>query len=453
MTEAVIVGAVRTPMGRHQGALKDVRPDDLGALVVGEVVRRAGVDPALVDEVYLGCANQAGEDNRNVARMASLLAGLPVSVAGLTFNRLCSSGLAAITAAARAIKTGEGEVFVAGGVESMTRAPYAVPKNLDGGMGNLTAWDTTLGWRFPNPRLKAQYGNEAMGETAENLRELDPQISREDQDRFALESHRRAIAAMESGRFAEEIVPVPIPQKGGGSLLVSRDEPPRPDTFLEALSKLRPVFREGGTVTAGNSSGISDGAAAVSRARDLVRRRGSGRIHRRRIGPHRLEVGLQRLDGRRPDRVPVARDGLGRTVRHVDDGLRAFRTQLVDDARDDRRALDDDRPLEGKLPRALDPCDGAFHPSGRQGAFVHAAHLGIHANVLGPPGPELCRIREGLEHLRGDRAHGRLRVRKDDRRSHLGGRLRLRQDRCLGHARLRRRSSVVFISLRKPVAG
>src|SRR5207302_1112535 len=168
MTEAVIVGAVRTPMGRHHGALKDVRPDDLAALVVGEVVRRAGVDPALVDEVYLGCANQAGEDNRNVARMASLLAGFPVSVAGLTFNRLCSSGLAAINAAARAIKTGEGEVFVAGGVESMTRAPYAVPKNLDGGMGNLTAWDTTLGWRFPNPRLKAQYGNDSMGETAGN---------------------------------------------------------------------------------------------------------------------------------------------------------------------------------------------------------------------------------------------------------------------------------------------
>ncbi len=262
MTEAVIVGAVRTPMGRHHGALKDVRPDDLAALVVGEVVRRAGVDPALVDEAYLGCANQAGEDNRNVARMAALLAGFPVSVAGLTFNRLCSSGLAAINAASRAIKTGEGEVFVAGGVESMTRAPYAVPKNLDGGMGNLTAWDTTLGWRFPNPRLKDRYGNEAMGETAENLRDLDATISREDQDRFALESHRRAIAAIESGRFAEEIVPVSIPQKGGESL-VSRDEPPRADTSLEALSKLRPVFREGGTVTAGNSSGISDGAAAI----------------------------------------------------------------------------------------------------------------------------------------------------------------------------------------------
>src|SRR3989441_6708268 len=169
MTEAVIVGAVRTPMGRHHGNLKDVRPDDLAALVVGEVVRRAGLDPAIVEEVYLGCANQAGEDNRNVARMAALLAGFPVSVAGVTFNRLCSSGLSAINAAARAIKAGEGDVFVAGGVESMTRAPYAVPKNLDGGMGNLTAWDTTLRWRFPHPPLTAQYGNDSSGATGQNL--------------------------------------------------------------------------------------------------------------------------------------------------------------------------------------------------------------------------------------------------------------------------------------------
>jgi len=263
MPEAVIVEAVRTPMGRHRGALKEVRPDDLAALVVREVVRRAGVDPALIEEVYLGCANQAGEDNRNVARMAALLAGLPVSVAGVTFNRLCSSGLAAVNAAARAIKAGEGDVFVAGGVESMTRAPYAVPKNPDGAMGNVTAWDTTLGWRFPNPRLKAEYGNDSMGETAENLRPLHPQISREDQDRFALESHRRAVAAIESGKFAEEIVPVPVPQRSGELLLVSHDEPPRYDTSLEALSKLRPAFREGGTVTAGNSSGITDGAAAL----------------------------------------------------------------------------------------------------------------------------------------------------------------------------------------------
>lgn len=264
LSEAVIVGAVRTPMGRHNGQLKDVRPDDLAALVVGEVVRRAGIEPAMVEEVYLGCANQAGEDNRNVARMAALLAGFPVSVAAVTFNRLCSSGLVAINAAARAIKVGEGDVFVAGGVESMTRAPYAIPKHPpDGGMGNLTAWDTTLGWRFPNPGLKARYGNDSMGETAENLRDRGPTISREEQDRFALESHRRTVAAIESGKFAEEIVPVPVPERRSTPGVVSKDEPPRPDTSLEALAKLRPAFREGGTVTAGNSSGINDGAAAV----------------------------------------------------------------------------------------------------------------------------------------------------------------------------------------------
>src|SRR5881409_3886669 len=263
MPQAVIVEAVRTPVGKHNGALRDVRPDDLAALVVSEVVRRAGIEPDAVEEVYLGCANQAGEDNRNVARMAALLAGFPVSVAAVTFNRLCSSGLAAINAAARAIKAGEGDVFVAGGVESMTRAPYAIPKNLDGGMGNLTAWDTTLGWRFPNPKLKEKFGNDSIGETAENLRLVGPKIPREEQDRFALESHRRAIAAIEAGSFASEIVAVPIPQKASGPRLVSRDEPPRPDTSLEALGKLQPAFREGGTVTAGNSSGVNDGAAAL----------------------------------------------------------------------------------------------------------------------------------------------------------------------------------------------
>src|SRR5881296_2838159 len=224
MTEAVIVGAVRTPMGRHHGNLKDVRPDDLAALVVGDVVRRAGLDPAIVEEVYLGCANQAGEDNRNVARMAALLAGFPVSVAAVTFNRLCSSGLSAINAAARAIKAGEGDVFVAGGVESMSRAPYAIPKNPDGSMSHLTAWDTTLGWRFPNPKMKETYGNDSMGETAENLRLVGPKIPREEQDSFALESHRRAIAAIESGKFAEEIVPVPLPSTTGEARTVSRDE-------------------------------------------------------------------------------------------------------------------------------------------------------------------------------------------------------------------------------------
>jgi 3-oxoadipyl-CoA thiolase len=263
MPEAMIVSAVRTPVGRHRGALKDIRPDDLAALVVAEAVRRAGIDSQLVEEVYLGCANQAGEDNRNVARMAALLAGLPVSTSGVTFNRLCSSGLSAINAAARAIKAGEGDVYVAGGVESMTRAPYVIGKSLDGSSGHQTAWDTTLGWRFPNPRLKELFGTESMGETAENLRERAREITREDQDRFALESHRRAAAASESGKFSEEIVPVLVPQPKGEAVLVTRDEHPRPDTSVDALARLRPAFREGGTVTAGNSSGINDGAAAL----------------------------------------------------------------------------------------------------------------------------------------------------------------------------------------------
>jgi len=279
MPEAVIIEAVRTPIGRHGGILKDVRPDDLAALVLKEVMSRARVDPALVEEVYLGCANQAGEDNRNVARMATLLAGFPVAVAAVTFNRLCASGLTAINAAARAIRAGEGEVYIAGGVESMTRAPYAVPKTSpEWAFGNATLWDTTLGWRFPNPKMKEAYGLEQMGETAENIYELrraeGRTISREEQDRFALESQRRAVAAIESGKFAEEIVPVPVPQKKGDPVLVSKDEHPRPDTTLEGLARLKPAFRKDGTVTAGNSSGINDGAAALllmsdSKAKEL----------------------------------------------------------------------------------------------------------------------------------------------------------------------------------------
>jgi len=264
MPEAVIVEAVRTPIGRHGGVLKLVRPDDLAALVLAEVVKRAKVDPALVEEVYLGCANQAGEDNRDVARMALLLAGFPVAVGGVTFNRLCASGLTAINAAARAIKVGEGEVYVAGGVECMTRAPYVMPKTYpEFAFGNVTVYDSTIGWRFANPRMKEKYGTDSMGETAENIYELTRSISREEQDRFSLESHRRAVAAIDSGKFGEEIVPVPVPQRGKDPLLVSRDEHPRADTSLEALGKLRPAFRAGGTVTAGNSSGINDGAAAV----------------------------------------------------------------------------------------------------------------------------------------------------------------------------------------------
>ncbi len=284
-TEVVIVSAVRTPIGRLGGTLAEVRPDDLAALVVKEAVARAGVEAGDIEEVYLGCANQAGEDNRNVARMATLLAGLPEGVAAVTVNRLCASGLAAVNMAARAIIAGEGHTFVAGGVESMTRAPYAVAKNerAYGPSGNRTMYDTTLGWRFPNPRLAELYPLEAMGETAENIYEAyEGGITREDQDRFALQSQARAVAAMNAGRFDDEIVPVAVPQRRGRARLVTHDEHPRCrpvssepegsgegrsmfelDTDAAALAALKPAFRTNGTVTAGNSSGLNDGAAAL----------------------------------------------------------------------------------------------------------------------------------------------------------------------------------------------
>lgn len=263
MIEAVIVDAVRTPIGALGGSLAGVRPDDLAAHVIRGLLARNGFDPAAVEEVYFGCANQAGEDNRNVARMAALLAGLPVEVAGVTFNRLCASGLTAINMAARAIRAGEGEVFIAGGVESMSRATYSLPKAESGfPFGNLTAYDTALGWRYPNPRMTELYGTEAMGETAENIAEQTG-ITREAQDAFAVESHRRAINAQDAGKFAGEIIPVPVPQKKGDPLLVEKDERPRRDTSLESLARLRPAFRKNGTVTAGNSSGMNDGAAAL----------------------------------------------------------------------------------------------------------------------------------------------------------------------------------------------
>ena len=254
MTEAVIVGAVRTPMGRHHGILKDVRPDDLAAVVVGEVVRRAGLDPALIEEVYLGCANQAGEDNRNVARTALLLAGLPDSVPGVTVNRLCASGLSAIVSACHAIAAGEGDLYIAGGVESMSRAPFVFGKPERGfPRGDQTVYDTTLGWRFPNPRLEELFPLESMGETGENVAERYG-ISREEQDAFGLQSQRRWAVADEAGRFADELVTVGEAE---------RDEHPRPDTSESQLAALKPAFREDGTVTAGNAAGINDGAAAV----------------------------------------------------------------------------------------------------------------------------------------------------------------------------------------------
>ena len=263
-TDVVIVDAIRTPIGSLGGALAAVRPDDLAALVIREIVQRNKLDADLVEEVYFGCANQAGEDNRNVARMAALLAGLPVEVAGVTVNRLCASGLNAVNQAARAIKAGEGQVFIAGGVESMSRAPYSLPKAEAGfSFGNLTAWDSALGWRYPNPKMKEKYGTDSMGETAENIAMERPHITREMQDAFALRSHQKAIAAIDSGKFAQEILPVPIPQRKGDPVLVRTDERPRRDTTMESLAKLKASFREGGTVTAGNSSGLNDGAAAL----------------------------------------------------------------------------------------------------------------------------------------------------------------------------------------------
>ncbi len=265
--EAWIVEAVRTPVGRYGGALASVRPDDLAAVTIRAVVDRAGIDPALVEDVILGCANQAGEDNRNVARMAVLLAGLPVEVAGQTVNRLCGSGLQAINAAAHAIAVDDGDVFVAGGVESMTRAPYVLGK-LEAAFerGPHELQDTTLGWRFINQALAAKHYPYSMGETAENVVERygdRRDVTRERQDAFALRSHQRAVAAIEAGLFDDQIVPVQVPQKKGDPIVVTRDEHPRADTSIDALARLRPAFREGGSVTAGNSSGINDGAAAT----------------------------------------------------------------------------------------------------------------------------------------------------------------------------------------------
>ncbi len=274
MNEAFICDAIRTPIGRYGGALSAVRPDDLAAVVLRELVRRnARLDPAAVDDVILGCANQAGEDNRNVARMSALLAGLPVEVPGATLNRLCGSGLDAVAGASRMIRTGEADVVMAGGVESMSRAPYVVSKSATPFARDVQMFDTTIGWRFVNALIKQNYGIDSMPETGENVAQ-EFRVSREDQDRFALRSQQRALAAQAAGLLAREIVAVPVPAKRGETAVVSIDEHPR-ETSLEALTKLPTPFRAGGTVTAGNSSGINDGACALLLAgREAAKRHG-----------------------------------------------------------------------------------------------------------------------------------------------------------------------------------
>ena len=317
MPEAVIIDAVRTPIGALGGVLAAVRPDDLAAHVLRALVERTGIDPAIVEEVYLGCANQAGEDNRNVARMATLLAGFPVEVPAVTVNRLCASGLNAINQARRAICSGEGEVYIAGGVESMSRAPYSLPKaEQPFSFGNLTAWDTALGWRYPNPKMQEMHGTESMGETAENIYEMMPHLTRERQDAFAVESHRRAVAAIDSGKSAQEIAPVMVPQRKGDPLVVDTDERPRRDTTMESLGRLRPAFRKNGTVTAGNSSGLNDGAAALllmsdSKAREM------GLIPLARIVSSAAAGVPPRIMGLGP--VPATRKALRRARLSIDD--------------------------------------------------------------------------------------------------------------------------------------
>jgi 3-oxoadipyl-CoA thiolase len=366
MPEAVIVDAIRTPVGALGGALAKVRPDDLAALVLKAIVERNTIDAALVEEVYLGCANQAGEDNRNVARMALLLAGFPVGVPGVTVNRLCASGLFAVNIAARAIRNGDGDIYIAGGVESMSRAPYSLPKAEDGfSFGNLTAWDTSLGWRYPNPKMKEMYGTESMGETAENIAERRPHLTRVKQDEFALRSHQRAIAAIDSGRFAEEIVPVPVPQRKGDPLLVTTDERPRRDTNMESLARLKPAFRkEGGTVTAGNSSGLNDGAAALllmseAKARELklkplvrvVAMASAG------VEPHVMGLGP----------VPASRKALGRAGLKIQDiGLielnEAFAVQSL--------AVMGDLKLSSEIVNVNGGAVALGHPLGCSGARI-----------------------------------------------------------------------------------
>ena len=310
MTEALICDAVRTPIGRYGGALASVRPDDLAALPLATLLaRHPSLDPAAIDEVILGCANQAGEDNRNVARMAVLLAGLPVGVPAVTVNRLCGSGLDALAIAARTVKTGEAEVALAGGVESMSRAPFVTPKAAEAFSRNAEIFDTTIGWRFINPRLQARYGADSMPETGENVA-ADYRVARADQDRYALRSQQRTAAAYARGFFDSQLVAVEIPQRKGKALVVARDEHPRPETTLEQLAKLPTPFRTSGTVTAGNASGVNDGACALLVASESAAKR-FGLTPRARIVAAATAGIEPRIMGMGP--VPATRKVLART--------------------------------------------------------------------------------------------------------------------------------------------
>jgi acetyl-CoA acyltransferase len=309
MTDAFICDAVRTPIGRYGGALASVRPDDLAAIPIAALLaRNPSLDPAAIDEVLLGCANQAGEDNRNVARMAALLAGLPVDVPGATLNRLCGSGMDAIGMAARSIKAGEADLVVAGGVESMSRAPFVLPKADAAFSRAAEIFDTTIGWRFVNARLKEQYGTDSMPETGENVA-ADYGVSRQDQDRFALRSQQRTAAAYARGFFESELVPVEIPQRKSKPLIVARDEHPRPETTLEQLARLPTPFRANGTVTAGNASGVNDGACALIIASEKAARR-FGLTPRARIITAATAGVAPRVMGIGP--VPASRKALAR---------------------------------------------------------------------------------------------------------------------------------------------
>ena len=363
MPQAVIVSAVRTPVGRYGGGLSSVRPDDLGAAALREVLTRSGLDAASIEDVYMGCANQAGEDNRNVARMSLLLAGLPYSVPGATINRLCGSGLDAVNTAVKSILSGEGHAYLAGGVESMSRAPLVQAKPEKAFQnGNQTLYDSTLGWRFINPKMREMYGVDAMGETAENLAD-EYQISREAQDAYALHSHQKAVRAQEEDRFEREIIGVEVAGRKG-SVTVTRDEGPRPDTTLEALSGLRPVFRKGGSVTAGNSSRLNDGAAALAlTSRDFAEAHGLGiRAVVRSFAVAGVPPRIMGIGPVPATRKALERAGLSVSDLHAIELNEAFAAQALAVLHDLNIAPDDER---------LNPNGGAIaigHPLGCSGA-------------------------------------------------------------------------------------